>query len=170
MQDILRYAGMALCAGGIMFFTFSLTARMRRRVRSIDAFIGALNIMRAEIQTHMSDLYDIFGMLAVICPAPAGAFFERVSVANGRPGELMRGALQDMREELCLGDEEYDALFGLASAIGLYDIESQLRDITRAITRLDSARYQAETDRAGRSRLYGTIGVSGALLFVLILL
>jgi len=170
MYDGIRLAGMFLCAGGIIFLTFSLTARLRRRVKSVNCFISALYLMRSEIQTHLSDLYDVFGMLAATCPPPQKAFFEAIAVGDSQPGERMRDALVKMRDDLCLGDQEYDALYDLASTIGLYDVESQLRDITRAITRLERARVKAEADCAGRTKLYSTVGISGALIFILIIL
>ena len=170
MQEPLKLAGVLLCAAGIIYFTFSLTARMRRRLRSIDRFLSALCLMRSEIQTRLSDLYDVFGMLAISSAPPLREFFESIAAAKTSPGRQMRASLEEMRAELCLGDQEYDTLCDLASSIGLYDAEAQLRDINRAIARLEDARLAAGADCSKKTKLYGTVGVSGALALVLILL
>lgn len=170
---MLKLIGAVLLAGGGAYLGLSATARLERRVRSIRAMLGALELLERELTFRLTPMPALLERLARQAHPPVNTFFARCLSGLSDLGErtlsdLWNEALEAVPMEL--GQEDLMILRELGGILGRYDGEGQGEALALAQARLGQCLAAAAEERTRLGRVYGALGLSvGALLVILLL-
>lgn len=169
---MLRIIGAVLLIGGAASLGFSAAASLGRRVRTLRALLGALELMERELSFRLTPMPDLLDELSRRTAQPLRAFFSRCRAGLDRLGQTDFGQLwRESLEQtpLGLGDEELSLLAGLGGILGRYDGEGQRAALERCRGQLSETLRRAEADRIQQGRMYGVLGLSaGAFLAIML--
>lgn len=165
--------GAILLIVGAAAVGFSAAAQLTRRVRSLQAMLGALALMERELSFRLTPMPELLEQLAIHAAPPAADFFARCRKGLERLGEQSLGEL--WREALeaypmDLGADEIQAIGELGDVLGRYDGEGQQAALARTRLRLEHDLERAEADSLRQGRVYGTLGLTAGAFLVIILL
>ena len=144
--------------------------RLRRRQRVLESLVAAMVLLRAELCSSLTPLPALFEKLAERTEGAVSDFFRRM--ARDMQSEPLASPLQLMRRHLpVLGQEprENAVMLELGNALGCYDLESQLRMVDAAQTRLEQAAAYCNKRILGEGRSWGTLGICTGLALAIVL-
>jgi stage III sporulation protein AB len=143
------------------------------RVRQLNGFISAFNMLEVEIGFALSLLPEAFMKIAKIFDRRIGEIFEYVSkmIVDSKinASEAWNIALEKGFPNLSLSGEDKEALRELGSSLGEVDAESQIKNIRLIIERLKKHMINAEEDKQKSEKLFKNLGVISGLAILLIL-
>lgn len=170
---MIRLIGALLLAGGASLLGVLAAGRLDRRVRALQALLGALELLERELSFRLTPMPALLSTLAKRSPAPINAFFARCLAGLSALGER---TLADLWEEalekvpMDLEEEERQILRELGSVLGRYDGESQQESLGLARVRLGQCLVKAGEERSRMGRVYRVLGLAGGSLLVIVLL
>ena len=170
---MLKWVGAVLFVGCSGFLGMNRVLRSRQRVRSLNALLDGLSLMRSELETVSPPLPKLLRSLAHSAPQPAAELFGSAA-AQLRKRELPFSQAWERAigetEALLLRPEEAQALLALGSVLGKSDLEGQCREIERAQARLRLFLELEQGERMKQNRVYAAVGMgAGAMLAILLL-
>ena len=170
---MLKLLGAVLLTAGAAAMGFSASAQLGRRVKSLRALLGALELADRELSFRLTPIPELLDELSRRSQSPACGFFGRCLDGLDRLGERSLGQLWE--EALAdwpmdLAEEDREALAELGQVLGRYDGEGQREAIALTRARLEGNLTAAEADRDGRGRLYQALGMAAGSFFVILLL
>lgn len=170
---MLKWIGAVLFVGCSSFLGMNRVLRSRQRVRSLNALLDGLSLMRSELETVSPSLPKLMELLAHSAPQPAAELFGNVS-AQLRKRELPFAEVWERAlcetEALLLRPEETQALLAAGSVLGKSDTEVQCRELERAQARLRLFLELEQGERMKQNRVYAAVGMgAGAMLAILLL-
>ena len=169
---MLRVVGAVLLIGGTAFLGFSAAAALGRRVRTLRALLGVLELMEREISFRLTPMPDLLEELARRARPPLRELFMRCREGVNRLGEKDLGQLwRDALEQIPLGleGEELGFLSELGDVLGRYDGEGQRAALERCRGQLSETLRRAEAERVQQGRMYGVLGLTaGAFLEIML--
>ena len=169
---MLRLIGAALVTLSASLVGFGFARGVRRQCAQLEGLLWALDFMQAELSARLTPLTQLFSMLSACRQKDVALFFEAagraLSVPPGCtvPVSFKRGF--QASPGLSPGQEAVQTLYGLSTALGRFDLESQLAAIERAKGSITSVLLQAQ--KRARCRSYETIGICAGLALAVILL
>ena len=170
---MLKLLGGVLLAGGAAAMGYSASAWLARRVRTLRAMLGALELMEREISFRLTPMDRLLDRLARGTPPPAGTFFACCRDGLERLGErtlaeIWREALE--QTPLGLGAGELATLAELGELLGRYDAEGQREALSNARLRLEQDLRLAEEEREKKGRVCRALGLTAGAFLVIVLL
>ena len=170
---MLRMAGAMLLTCGAAALGFSAAGALHRRVSSLRAMLGALELMDRELSFRLTPIPELLDRLAGQAAAPAGPFFAACRDGLGALGEqslarIWRGALA--QRPMDLSREDLSALEELGEILGRYDGPGQRQALGEIRSRLAHQLEGAEEESRRMGRVYGALGLTaGSMLAILLL-
>ena len=170
---MLRMAGAVLLTCGAAALGFSAAGALTRRVASLRALLGALELMDRELSFRLTPVPELLDRLASQAAAPAGPFFAACRDGLGALGEqslagIWRRALAD--RPMDLSREDQDILGELGEILGRYDGPGQREALGEIRTRLGRQLEGAQEESRRMGRVYGALGLTaGSMLAILLL-
>ena len=157
-----------MVAGGMSTLGFLAAGGLGRRVRTLRALAGALELMERELSFRLPELLE---GLAKRAPPPADRLFARCRAGLADLGERSLGELwrEGLAEFPLKGDERL-LLEGLGEVLGRYDGEGQRSALREARSALEGMLEEAQAERVRLGRVYQVTGTAaGAALAILLL-
>ena len=170
---MLRLIGAALVTLSASLVGFGFARGVRRQCAQLEGLLWALDFMQAELSARLTPL-QLFSALSACRQKDVALFFEAagraLSVPSGCtvPVSFKRGF--QASPGLSPGQEAVQTLYGLSTALGRFDLESQLAAIERAKGSITSVLLQLQAQKRARCRSYETIGICAGLALAVILL
>ncbi|MCI9158160.1 MAG: stage III sporulation protein AB [Flavonifractor sp.] len=168
---MLRLAGALMVAGGMSTLGFLAAGGLGRRVRTLRALAGALELMERELSFRLPPMPELLEGLAKRAPPPADRLFARCRAGLADLGERSLGELwrEGLAEFPLKGDERL-LLEGLGEVLGRYDGEGQRSALREARSALEGMLEEAQAERVRLGRVYQVTGTAaGAALAILLL-
>ena len=171
---MLRLIGAALVTLSASLVGVGFARGVRRQCAQLEGLLWALDFMQAELSARLTPLPQLFSALSACRQKDVALFFEAagraLSVPSGCtvPVSFKRGF--QASPGLSPGQEAVQTLYGLPTALGRFDLESQLAAIERAKGRITSVLLQLQAQKRARCRSYETIGICAGLALAVILL
>lgn len=149
-------------------------ARLRHRVRCIEAIIAALSMMESEICVRLTPMREVLYMLSQEGPEPSQGLFFRAAAGMEKLGsvpfsDIWGGAVQES-SELELRRDERETLWELGLSLGKYDVESQEENISRIKRRMENFLLRAEDEKRRDTKVKAFFGLAAGLFAVIILI
>ena len=168
---MLRLAGALMVAGGMSTLGFLAAGGLGRRVRTLRALAGALELMERELSFRLPPMPELLESLAKRAPPPADRLFARCRAGLADLGERSLGELwREALAEFPLKGDEPLLLEGLGEVLGRYDGEGQRSALREARSALEGMLEEAQAERVRLGRVYQVTGTAaGAALAILLL-
>ena len=160
-----------MVAGGMSTLGFLAAGGLGRRVRTLRALAGALELMERELSFRLPPMPELLEGLAKRAPPPADRLFARYRAGLADLGERSLGELwrEGLAEFPLKGDERL-LLEGLGEVLGRYDGEGQRSALREARSALEGMLEEAQAERVRLGRVYQVTGTAaGAALAILLL-
>lgn len=160
-----------MVAGGMSTLGFLAAGGLGRRVRTLRALAGALELMERELSFRLPPMPELLEGLAKRAPPPADGLFTRCRAGLADLGERSLGELwrEGLAEFPLKGDERL-LLEGLGEVLGRYDGEGQRSALREARSALEGMLEEAQAERVRLGRVYQVTGTAaGAALAILLL-
>lgn len=170
---MLRLAGALLLAGGMGMLGFAAAGRLGRRVNTLAALAGALELIARELSFRLTPMPELLERLAGRAAHPADLLFVHCRDGLKDLGEVSLGQLwrEGLRlEPLGLDQRELAALDSLGDVLGCYDGEGQLAALEQVRSELEQALAEAREERIRLGRVYQTVGAAAGAVLVILLL
>jgi stage III sporulation protein AB len=143
------------------------------RVRQINSFISAFNMLEIEIKFALSLLPDAFIKIAKSYDKKIGEIFgytaNKILEYKINACEAWCEAINKKLPDLCLTNDDKDILMTLGSSLGEIDGESQIKNIRLIVERLKNQMTKAEEDKQKSEKLFKNLGILSGLTLVIIL-
>ncbi len=159
-----------LIAGSCSVVGFSMSSRLKTRVAALKSFLGAVQLLQAEIVFRQSALPDILPLVVRECPGAASAFFRQVSQRMTQNGESFRSAFNALAPALRqfeLNRNEIEWICTLGLVAGRYDAPTQSDRLSCVIGRLEQALLQAQEEYGQKGKLYRALGMTAGIMIAL---
>lgn len=168
---MLRLAGALLVAGGMSALGFLAAGELGKRVRALQALLGALELMERELSFCLTPMPELLEGLAKRASPPADGLFAHCREGLVDLGKTSLGALwREGLAALPLKEGDRLSLESLGEVLGRYDGEGQRAALSQAQAALDRALTEARAERTRLGRVYRVTGTAaGAALAVLLL-
>ena len=129
-----------MVAGGMSTLGFLAAGGLGRRVRTLRALAGALELMERELSFRLPPMPELLEGLAKRAPPPADRLFARCRAGLADLGERSLGELwrEGLAEFPLKGDERL-LLEGLGEVLGRYDGEGQRSALREARSEIGRA-------------------------------
>lgn len=145
------------------------------RTNDLQEMKKALAILKAEIAFSMTPLPEAFANIAGRTQSPIAGIFTELT---GRLTQNRRERIEDIWRDCLLADarktyfnkEDIAAFISFGRTLGYLDKDMQTAGIMVTIGYIDSAVAALAETRAKNKKLFGSLGVLGGLLTVVILL
>ena len=154
---MLRLIGAALVTLSASLVGFGFARGVRRQCAQLEGLLWALDFMQSACRQR--DVALFFEAAGRALSVPPGC---TVPVSFKRGFQASPG--------LSPGQEAVQTLYGLSTALGRFDLESQLAAIERAKGSITSVLLQVQAQKRARCRSYETIGICAGLALAVILL
>lgn len=143
------------------------------RVKHINYFISAFNMLEIEIKFAMSFLPDAFRKIASSSDRKIGEIFEyaanKITDCKTNACEAWNEAINKKIPNLCLNNDDKNIITALGSSLGETDGESQIKNIRLIVERLKNQMVKADEDKEKSEKLFKNLGVLSGLTIVIIL-
>ena len=143
------------------------------RVKQINSFISAFNMLEIEIKFALSLLPDAFIKIAKSSDKKIGEIFEyaanKIVECKINACEAWSEAINKKLPDLCLANDDKDILVTLGSSLGEIDGESQIKNIRLIVERLKNQMTKAEEDKQKSEKLFKNLGILSGLTIVIVL-
>jgi stage III sporulation protein AB len=171
---MIRLIGAVLITVGTAAWGLMGVFRLRSRVKSLNALLGALGVMKSEICDRLTPMPKLLKQLSDEASYPASLLFKNASEKTPSLGSKPFSSIwsQAVMEtpELLLTPQEELVLKELGLSLGRYDTGEQKNAIQYAERRMDEYTRKAETERERNSKVHAFLGVAAGLFAVVILL
>ena len=170
---MVKAVGAMLVVSCCTLLGLAAAGRSALRLRSLRSLLGALDLMKAELESLLPPLPELMLDLRLRAEQPASEFFSRVSWLTEKKRLPFRDAWEQAVEEteaLCLRPEEAKALAALGAVLGRYDAETQAGALQGAKQRLTLFRELEEKDRTRKNRLSAALGAGAGITLAILLL
>lgn len=147
--------------------------RLKGRVAALKSFLGAVQLLQAEIVFRQSALPDILPMMIRECRGAASDFFRQVLRLMVEKNESFMSAVAFLVPELRHFDLKWDEIEWLASVgqiAGRYDAATQADRLSGVIARLEQSLDQAQEEYGQKGRLYRALGLTAGVMIALVAL
>ena len=168
---MIKLLGAVLIAGSCSVVGFSMNNRLKGRVAALKSFLGAIQLLQAEIVFRRSALPDILPMIIRECSGAASAFFRQVQQCMLRDGESFLSAFELLVPELRHFDLKWSEIEWIASVghiAGRYDAATQADRLSGLIAQLEHALQQAQEEYGQKGKLYRALGVTAGVMIALV--
>lgn len=170
---MLKWLGAILFVGCSSFLGMNRVLRSRQRVRSLNALLDGLGLMRSELETLSPPLPKLLESLAQSSPQPAAELFG-TAAEELRKRDLPFSVIWEIAlretDTLLLRPEEQQALLALGPVLGRSGTEAQSRELEHAEARLRLFLELEHGERMKQSRVYAAVGVGAAAMLAILLL
>ncbi len=172
---MLKLFGSVLVMGACCALGLAAQQQLRQRLCALEAMLGALDYISAEIACRMTPLPVLIEQLAAsperaVC-CVFGAVLRELRTEDGcsLPYKWCR-AVRVSREASGLGEEETLVLCDIAAFLGRYDAKQQTKELDYVRSRLCDIRARVRDETHVRGKLYRSCGAAIGVMTVLILL
>ena len=168
----MRYVGIVLVALALAGSGIAAAARVKKRCISLGSIISFLKIFKVELEFAMSETGLLVRSAAKIMESPPcfiESFGELAKESENLP-EAWRSAVLRHKLDLCLKQNELDAVLQLGGILGNYDAERQMSAISAAEIRLSEMYSAAHSECEQKARLFRTLGMlTGAAAAIILI-
>jgi stage III sporulation protein AB len=148
--------------------------RLRARVRSLHALVGALGVMSNEICDRLTPMPELLHLMAAEAAFPASRLFqnalENIPALGSRSFSSIWRQAVCATPELLLSPTETLVLTELGQSLGRYDVAEQKSAIHYAQRRLEELTRDAEIERDRNSKVRAFLGVAAGFFAVILLI
>jgi stage III sporulation protein AB len=171
---MIRLIGAVLITAGTAAWGLLGVFRLRSRVKSLNAIVSALGVMKSEICDRLTPMPELLKLLGNEATYPASQLFknaaDKIPSLGSKPFSSIWGQAVLETPELLLTTQEELVLKELGMSLGRYDTGEQKNAIQYAERRMDEYTRKAETERERNSKVHAFLGVAAGLFAVVILL
>ncbi len=169
---MLKLAGSALLLLGSAGVGCGLIGRLKQRERTLAALVGALALMERELSFRLPPMEEWLLVAADGTTEPAAGFLRACAQTLDRQnGPLFPLWEREAKERLtALERQDVQILLELGAVLGRYSWEEQKKALVAAGERLSRALTQAQEERRGKGRVYGTLSLAAGALLVIVLI
>ena len=167
-----KLMGAILLAAGCGWIGFRASAELGRRVRALQAVEQGLGLLEQELELDCPPLPQLMERLAARSQEPArGLFLECREALERLERETFSQSWRRLVSGLSiLGEEGRACLFPLGDTLGRCGWEEQRRMVGCVRKELSRLLQRAREERGRQGRVYQTLGLSGGVFFVILLL
>jgi stage III sporulation protein AB len=165
----IKFMGAIMIISVCVYAGFRSADRLKKRSVYLRNILTALNILETEIEFGGKQLKKAFETLDKSSDT-RGIF--RLAAEKTEALGIKRAwseAVNEKKTELCLCDDDTEALTALGTRLGMTDTENQIKNISYVRELLTAQQETAEGEYKRLGRLYRSGGVLGGLFLVLIL-
>jgi len=167
---MLKFMGSLLLAGGATALGFLASGRLDRRVSTLRALLGGLELLEREISFRLTPMPELLERLATQTDPPVDELFAHCREGLDRLGEVSLGQLwREGLELLYLGEGERAVLAGLGDILGRYDSEGQQKALALTQSALERLLRDAGEERDRLGRVYRVAGTAAGAVLVILL-
>ena len=162
--------GMILIAGSCSVVGFSINSQLKTRVAALKSFLGATQLLQAEIVFRRSPLPDILPLIIRECPGAAASFYRTVLHMMTEKGCSFSLACDRASSELrhfSLKRDEIEWICSVSHIAGRYDAATQADRLSGILSRLELALRQAQDEAGQKGKLYRAVGVTAGIMIAL---
>jgi stage III sporulation protein AB len=171
---MIKALGSVLLIGGAALIGIFASGEIAVRSRSLDGFLKALEIMRAEIGESLVPVSELMEKLSKQTPSPVCDFFAECAREKRENPEsaffLIWSKALSRADYLRLSANEKDVIEELGAFLGRYSLDAQLKAIEKSARRLGSLALVAANDKKRLGKLYAKLGVIGGMAVTIILI
>ncbi len=150
---------------------FSMNNRLKTRVAAIKSFIGAIQLLQAEIVFRKAALPDILPLIVRECAGAASAFFRQVEQCMLRDGKSFLTAVDILSPELRHFDMKWSEIEWIRSVghiAGRYDAPAQADRLSGVVAQLEQSLRQAQDEYGQKGKLYRALGLTAGIMIALV--
>lgn len=169
---MLKLIGALMVVGATTSLGLQRLEGLNSRLRALEAFISALDTIRADIRYRQTPVPELLEYLGKTSASPAAEFFHRCRQLSGDLTQVELGEIWS-RELEALGPlkrEELEALKEAGQLLGHWDADGQQAGLDRALERLKRCLAEARENRAAEAKMCVTLGLASGLAAVIILI
>lgn len=166
--------------GGVLIFAastmagFRMANRYAERPKQLRHFVSALKVLETEIFYAATPLPEACARIAARMPAPVGEFFQKIA-DKLRDGRGLTGdgawqeALDDMRGQLILKEQDRDVLRQFGRTLGASDRSDQIKHIHLGVAHLTAEETSAREDQSRNEKMWRYLGALLGLAVLILL-
>lgn len=167
---MLKLIGSILMIGATTAIGVSKMEAMTARVRALNAFAAAFDMIDAETRFSLTPLPELFYRLAKTLPPPADKFFENCLI---RGGDLTETALPSvwsraLKDVNGLLPEDRLLISRAGDLLGRFDPENQYQSLAFVTEGIKSRLSEAEEKRRTEGKTVTTLAVAAGFALVII--
>ena len=168
----MRLSGVFLIIGAGSAMGFYKSYLLKRRSQEIIMLQNAFRLLETEI--YHTRLPVPLALEAAGCRQPEAvrSFFDRVCDYMERDCmplyQAWEAALEKMKHDTCLKDEELDAIYSFGQSLGIGDVTEQLKHFQLLQQRLQYALEQSEAQYIQKARIWQYMGICVSMTTVLL--
>lgn len=169
---MLRMLGAVLVLSGAGSFGIAKTMQYYRQVRQLRDFIGAVEIIKCELNYTMLPLPKLFRVTSQRIDGVCGRFFANLAenLEKGTPRKrAAENAIADTRG-LSLPNDALMAILELCATLGRYDLHGENRVLQLSGQRLKSALERTELQKQPLAKSYVALGFCLGVALVILML
>ncbi|MBE6991885.1 MAG: hypothetical protein E7430_04825 [Ruminococcaceae bacterium] len=167
---MLKLIGAIMMIGATTAIGISKMESMALRVRTLEAFLAAFDMINAEISFSLTPLPEVFYRLARTMPKPVDEFFSRCVQWGGDLTETSLYQIWNraLREVKSLLPEDRRVLAQAGSILGRFDPENQQHSMAAVVDSVRSCLETAKEKRKNESRVCAALAVASGFALVII--
>ncbi|MDR1736483.1 MAG: stage III sporulation protein AB [Oscillospiraceae bacterium] len=167
---MLRTVGAALIGIICVYTGFRAARGLASRADMLRAFIGVTEQMQREIGNRMTALPELIARLKSDRPQLSGFFGQIEEEWNKQDYLGFAEAWRKALAPIALTPEDKLMLADVGGAIGRFDAETQVQTLENALISLREHQQSAEEFRRQNAKLYRTLGFTGGLIAIILVL
>lgn len=161
-----------ILGGGYLGMIYA--SRFDSRVRQLEAFRGALNQLEFDIRFLSLPLTEAMEKVAESQSGAVGKIFRETAGSLSRckgtqVSAVWKAAMDKYRSQLCLTEQDLQAVSSFSHSLGSGDTESEIGNIRAAQMRLSVAEDAARAQAQKNGRLYRGLGFLAGIFAAVLL-
>ncbi len=168
---MIKLLGAILIVGSCSVVGFSMNNRLKTRVAALKSFIGAIQLLQAEIVFRKAALPDILPLIVRECAGAASAFFRQIEQCMSRDGKSFLTAVDILSPELRHFDMKWSEIEWIRSVghiAGRYDAPAQADRLSGVVAQLEQSLRQAQDEYGQKGKLYRALGLTAGIMIALV--
>lgn len=165
----MKLVGAVIIFLSCLIIGFRESDRLKKRTAYLKNVQTALNLIETEIsfgKNHLKRIFEGIEKSADCC----GLFSETAeNIEKSGIKKSWNKSLSDKKDELCLKNDDLEALMTLGNQLGMTDAENQIKNIRYIRELLEKNAQEAEGEYNRLGRLYRSGGIMAGLLLILLL-
>jgi len=169
---IIKFIILITIFGASTSIGFLMSKKYKNRVIELREFKNAINILETKIKFTYEPIPEIFIQISNNLENNISKIFKKASeyIGENTTKEAWNKAIEELKLELHLNNEDIDIIQNLGNLLGKTDIEGQISEIKVTSNFIDTQIVKAEEEQKKNEKMYRNLGTIVGLAIVIILI
>lgn len=169
---IIKFIILITIFGASTSIGFLMSKKYKNRVIELREFKNGINTLEAKIRFTYEPISEIFSQISKNDQNNISKIFKKASnyIGENTTKEAWNKAIEELKPQLNLNDEDIRIIQNLGNLLGKTDIEGQISEIKVTSNFIDTQIIKAEEERKKNEKMYRNLGTIVGLAIVIILI